>query len=413
MPLILIAKLFTHNYLAMPYERAEALIDNRRYKLAIEELQKLKATKGDDAFLYLLLTVCYHELGDIVSAISAGTKAIELEPSNYYCFYNLAKVYCLAEDYEEALEMVHTAITIRPNDEDVHYLLARIHFDRGAYKQANIAINKALEINPNAATTLGVKARILIELNQLEEAAIFTQKSLEKDPTNAHNHLVYGNLLCSQKKWKEAQVAYLDALRIEPDFEQASYGLRQTYRFDSRLYRIYHSIHRFCIHYYFLITSILYYLYFFGHPLFYPAIIVTLFLYFPEPATIFLLWLNEKKRQSISRIEKVRSGLFYGLIGASLLFQFLFQWYATSYWLPISYFVLFNALYIFGFTNHNSQKGIPKSAALILFAFFTGIFYVSIHVFNGSIFLKSLSESLFFGLSIAYTSLLFYWDKLE
>lgn len=396
----------------MDYEKVELLIEHQRYKLAKKEIQQLMVDNGNDGYLHSLLAICLRNLGEVEAAIEASKEGIRLDPDEYFSYHNLAESYQVAEQTEDAIKTIKIALSIDPQEEDGLYLLSTIYFERGEYHQANDAIQKCLSLYPTNSTFLSAKARILTNLNRLEDAETFSKLALEKDPNDAHNHLTKANMLLSQKKWKEAQASYLDVLNIRPTSHQAQYGLRRTYRFEYLAYRVYHNIHRIITKCYLLVTLALSYIYFIHDQLlFFIAFVAVLFLYFPEPPSIILLFGTKEKRQVIENTEKSRSSIFYVGIVASILLQLLFYYHTLPIWKAMSYFFLMSLLFIFGLTEQNTTNAQKRSSLLFVFVLLAGLLYLGTHLFNTSVVTRATTSTIFMGLGIAYTSLQFYWDR--
>ncbi len=93
--------------------------------------------------------VHYHNQGEILKAIQAYQKVIQLDPTYIEAYNNLGIIYQEINDFERALGVFQRSIQINPQYEKGHNNLGILLYHNGRYEEAIEAFQKALAINPN------------------------------------------------------------------------------------------------------------------------------------------------------------------------------------------------------------------------------------------------------------------------
>ncbi|ABM03002.1 type IV pilus biogenesis/stability protein PilW [Psychromonas ingrahamii 37] len=96
--------------------------------------------------------------------------------------------------------------------------LALVYLENKQMQQAKENLEKALEYQPKDATVYRVFAYYYQAVKENEKAEQMYKKSLSLDPKNSDTYNNYGTFLCQQKRYAEADKAFLTAL------EQLSYS---------------------------------------------------------------------------------------------------------------------------------------------------------------------------------------------
>jgi type IV pilus assembly protein PilF len=91
--------------------------------------------------------------------------------------------------------------------------LALVHLKKNNMQQAKENIEKALEYQPDDADIYRVFAYYYQRVNETVKAEELYKKSLSLDRDNPVTHSLYGTFLCKQKRYQEADRAFLKALQ--------------------------------------------------------------------------------------------------------------------------------------------------------------------------------------------------------
>ena len=98
------------------YNLANALIDSRRVKEGIVELERLRQAEPNNVAPYLALAVAYVEVDETAKAIEAGRRAIELEPTMAAAAGNLSYALTRAGMNEEAYRVAKAGVDANPDE---------------------------------------------------------------------------------------------------------------------------------------------------------------------------------------------------------------------------------------------------------------------------------------------------------
>ena len=75
-------------------------------------------------------------------ALQLDLKAVELDPLNYYYYYNLAIDYRLLKDYGNAEKSLQTYLLHYPNAQSPHSLMAMVYLGQGKKDEALKEVEK-------------------------------------------------------------------------------------------------------------------------------------------------------------------------------------------------------------------------------------------------------------------------------
>ena len=92
--------------------------------------------------------------------------------------------------------------------------LALLYLQSKQIQQAKESLDKALHYLPNNGNVLRAFAYYYQQVNDNNKAEIFYNKSLSADPDNGDTYHNYGTFLCSQARYKEADKAFLTAIKL-------------------------------------------------------------------------------------------------------------------------------------------------------------------------------------------------------
>jgi tetratricopeptide (TPR) repeat protein len=182
-------------------------------------------------------------------AIDAYQKAIILEPDSGETYRNLAFAYLTTGKAEESVEPLKKLIELEQAEEGYQYL-GEVYYSLGAnllsdYQNTKIVADsvKGMEYLESSITTLNeglqkfpanteMQVAITgsyIAANKIDVAMSAAEKLVENDPLNKTYRYNYGVLLLNAEKYSEAEVQLSEAIKIDPDYENAIYNLGVTY----------------------------------------------------------------------------------------------------------------------------------------------------------------------------------------
>jgi tetratricopeptide (TPR) repeat protein len=222
-------------------------------------------------------------------------QAIGEQPNNAAGYYQLAFCYCNWDDHEKkALQTIDRAISLDPNQADFFALRAWILGNLDRDKEAIQVAGQALELDPFEIMALNAQSRAYIALQMWKEAETTARHVLELNARNdvAGNFLAIALRQQGRRKESEAISAallaqvpddamsqcnagwsalegsdyrranrhFLEALRLNPNYDSARRGLLHSFNSRVWIYRVYFQFvawlgkHRKETRYFFLIV---------------------------------------------------------------------------------------------------------------------------------------------------------------
>jgi tetratricopeptide (TPR) repeat protein len=182
-------------------------------------------------------------------AIDAYNKAAILEPDSGETYRNLAFVYLTTGKTEESVEPLKKLVELEQAEEGYQYL-GEVYYTLGLNKMSDFKMGKNVQDSvksmeyynnsiavleegttkfPENAEMIGTKFSAYIGANKMENALTSAEALVEKDPNSKFNRYNYGVVLLNTDKYSEAETQLLEALKIDPEYENATYNLGVTY----------------------------------------------------------------------------------------------------------------------------------------------------------------------------------------
>jgi tetratricopeptide (TPR) repeat protein len=217
-------------------DRADVLIAQQRFDLAIAELRSAIAIDPENDTAFQMLAICLGETGSRVEAESAARRAVELDPDDDGNHYALAMALLHRNKPKEALAAAQRALDLDPADECNWFAIAAVHMMENRSREALDAAEKGLAIDPLYAGLRNIRDRALAAMGR-PAAADEIRRTLADDPESDMAHANLGWSLLSQGKPAEALPHFQEALRIDPTSEYARSGLLEALKARSWIYR--------------------------------------------------------------------------------------------------------------------------------------------------------------------------------
>jgi superkiller protein 3 len=174
-------KVSSHLSLAMAYS------NNRRFKRALREYERLTQIIPDSAF-------AYNAQADILTLAGRGDKAIEiykkiigLEPESSYVYNKIAAIHNRKGKRDEAEAQYRKVISFDPGNITAHLNLGVIFESKNMVEESIKAYEKVIELAPSSPIAFNNLAWLYISKMQgkLEDALKLAEKAKELAPDNA------------------------------------------------------------------------------------------------------------------------------------------------------------------------------------------------------------------------------------
>lgn len=205
--------------------KIQILIQHGKYKEAQALLGIRLTEEPNDPDLHLMLAQVLSHLGRSKEAAASARTAISLDPESGFPFEVLAQILIGSSDLKGAEDAINQANALDGDCASRRAILARIASDRGKYKLCLEHAQSGLEMDADDDTCRFYRGIALSRLGQHEAADQATLGLLRDDPDDSYNHSARGWILLDQNAVGDAKMHFQEALRLDPDNEDARSGL--------------------------------------------------------------------------------------------------------------------------------------------------------------------------------------------
>lgn len=207
--------------------RAGAYIALQRPRAALRDLTRAIATDARFSLGYRQRADAYLALDEFGAAAADLSRAIAFDPVNAEYYLSRGKAYMRGRDPAAAMRDFSKAIELTAN-------LSEAFLERGhaailleQFDQAEQDLAKAIELQPSQALGYAYRALMYKKLGQPELGEQEVGKAMVLDKSNAHVLWAKGEIDEALSRLEEAANAYRKALAIEPQMQNALYGLKR------------------------------------------------------------------------------------------------------------------------------------------------------------------------------------------
>lgn len=201
--------------------------------------------------------------GQFSAGIQYYKQALDLNPSEFATNLNLGIAFIKKQDYASAAPPLERAVRAAPENFQARSLLAGALVGQNDFSRAVPHLEKASELNPNDVATLYLLERSYLETKQFQKALAVFERLQSLDPESVWVHILRGQaedalgnypkaikefevarqqlprdatvrfslgfMYWKMRRFAEAQSEIAEALRLDPEFEEAKYYLADTY----------------------------------------------------------------------------------------------------------------------------------------------------------------------------------------
>ena len=112
-------------------------------------------------------------------AITAGKRAIELNPDNAVAYNNLGAAYGMKKQYDEAIRALQKAIVIDPKMSGSYDWMGHFLMEKNAYNEAVEALKKSIEVAPSIASSHEALAKAYYKMGRYDDAIAAANRAIE------------------------------------------------------------------------------------------------------------------------------------------------------------------------------------------------------------------------------------------
>jgi tetratricopeptide (TPR) repeat protein len=221
-------------------QRGELLRGQGRYAEAEKFLQAAIGAEPGQAEGYFELAFNYcNWTGHGKKALATIDRAISLDP-NHAEYYSLrAWILGNLDRHQESLRVAEQALNMNPYSLLALNAQTRTYVDLHEWAQAETSARRTMAIftlNETAANLLAVALR---QQGRLDESNAVTASLLAQVPDNAMAQSNAGWSALQAGDHRRANIHFMEALRLDPDYDYARLGLLHSFNSRVWIYRIY------------------------------------------------------------------------------------------------------------------------------------------------------------------------------
>ncbi len=195
-------------------------------KKGLRDLVRLNPTHAPSYFY--LSKIAYSER-DIESSAALAKRALEIDPGNAdyleLYFYVLLEV----APSEELLDVLTQLAELRPKREDYRLYSASVLAQMGRFEDAIRVCDKFLVDFGTSPQVVDLMRNINLTAQNYAGALSVMQRAVSADPDNIQYRMDYGELAHGLGENATAEIQFFEALRIDPNFQQAQLALLELY----------------------------------------------------------------------------------------------------------------------------------------------------------------------------------------
>jgi tetratricopeptide (TPR) repeat protein len=208
--------------------RIRLLFERGKFKEAEALARQEIAKEPQDAFLHLDLAQILVRLDRPKEAEAFARTAIGLEPDQGVPHEVLAQVMLHSSNWKGAEDAVREAMALDGDDADRRAILARVALERSKYDACLEHSEAGLTTEPDHDACRFFRGIALGRLGRHAEADEESLGLLSDDPEDSTNHSARGWVLLERNQIADAKMHFQEALRIDPENEDAQEGLAHS-----------------------------------------------------------------------------------------------------------------------------------------------------------------------------------------
>ena len=207
---------------AIAVRRGQFSAGIRHYKQALDLNPSEFATN-------LNLGIAFIKRQDYASAVPSLERAARAAPENFQARELLAGALVGQNDFSRAVPHLEKASELNPNDLGTLYLLERSYLETKQFQKALPTFERLQSLDPNSAWVRILRGQAEDALGNYPKAIEEFEGARRQLPRDATVRFSLGFMYWKTRRLAEAQSEIEEALKLDPEFEEAKYYLADTY----------------------------------------------------------------------------------------------------------------------------------------------------------------------------------------
>lgn len=208
--------------------KAELLLDQNRPSEAEKQIAEVLREDPNNDQALSLLARCKYDQRKYNEGIDIVNQAIGIDPLHDYYFYLLGFGYYQLSQTDNARLALTQALSLNPYAPDYYGLTAMVLIEDRSFEEALLKANEGLALDATNVTCLNARATSLNKLKRTDDAIQTMEYALSQDPENDFTHVNAGWNLLEKGKYRQASSHFTEALRLNPNLENARAGLKES-----------------------------------------------------------------------------------------------------------------------------------------------------------------------------------------
>ncbi len=227
-------------------EMADTYLRSQRVRDAVDAAQKAVKADPENVDAHKILASVYtNMIGDsnasapvtedtVNLAIREFEEIVRIDPTDRQSYLMLGRLYQVKNDSKKAEEIYTKFLGMEPGSGDGVTALARLHMDAGNNKEAVSLLETFVKEHTDADRALEALAQAYASAEQFDKAAATYRKALELSPDDVDLKKALAQALFFDEKFDEASALYLELLKLDSNDGLALLRLGQIYREQKR-----------------------------------------------------------------------------------------------------------------------------------------------------------------------------------
>jgi len=184
--------------------RGKIFLDLGNFNSAVTAFTRAIEINGTQPEYYIARAKAYSNLQKYDLAVSDLIKALNLEPDNFPLYIERSRCYSQLSNFDRALDDMTLYMSFFPNDIQAMFMRGQIHFDQGSYLKALEWFNKCLAIDQSNADFFVARGNAYLKSDTYKFAIQDYGMALDLDPGNPDTYLNRGLARLHQNDTKGA-----------------------------------------------------------------------------------------------------------------------------------------------------------------------------------------------------------------
>jgi len=210
----------------MRMERAHVLLKSGRNREAVEVLEELAGIYPESSDVMNNLASGYRRLGQDQRALGLLEKIHAIDPDEFATLINLAAVRLDMGDLRGAHADARRAVELAPDHRSTRMILGQVLSRMRKFPEARAALERSLELGntPDGQNLLG---EACASMNDFAPAQVAFEEALRLDPAHLTAHLNLCRLYLFQNRFAEAEKVFRAARELAPTSPQVDSMARE------------------------------------------------------------------------------------------------------------------------------------------------------------------------------------------